>query len=77
MTIGFAVFTFASLLCGMVTSGGQLIAARLVQAIGGSLMLAISTTIVADCFPASELGAALGINGMVLSTGAVIGPIRA
>jgi EmrB/QacA subfamily drug resistance transporter len=72
---GFAVFTCSSLLCGIVNSGGQLVAARLIQAVGGSLMLATSTAIVADAFPASELGTALGINGMVIAVGAVIGPI--
>jgi EmrB/QacA subfamily drug resistance transporter len=72
---GCAVFTCSSLLCGIVNSGAQLVAARLIQAVGGSLMLATSTAIVADVFPASELGAALGINGMALSAGAVIGPI--
>lgn len=73
--IGFAIFTGSSLLCGLINSGGQLVAARFVQAVGGSLMLATSTAIVTDAFPTAELGAALGINGMIISTGSVIGPI--
>lgn len=72
---GFAVFAFSSLICGMVGSGGQLVLARLVQSIGASLMMATSTAIVADVFPPTELGTALGINGMVISVGGVIGPI--
>ncbi len=72
---GFALFTCSSLLCGMINSGGQLVAARFVQAVGGSLMLATSTAIVTDAFPATQLGTALGINVMVISAGAVIGPI--
>lgn len=72
---GFALFTFASLLCGLVNSGHELVLARLIQGIGGALILAISTAIVTDAFPPSQLGFALGINGMVISAGAVIGPI--
>jgi len=72
---GFAIFTCSSLLCGIINSGGQLVAARFVQAVGGSLMLATSTAIVTDAFPATQLGTALGINVMVISAGAVIGPI--
>lgn len=72
---GFALFTCSSLLCGLVMSGGQLVAARFIQAVGGSLMLATSTAIVADAFPTSQLGTALGINVMAISAGAVIGPI--
>lgn len=72
---GFAIFTLSSLLCGLVNSGGQLIAGRFIQSVGGALILANSTTIVTDAFPKSQLGRALGINGMVISVGAVIGPI--
>lgn len=72
---GFALFTLSSLLCGLAQSGSQLIAARLLQSVGGSLILANSTTIVADAFPQWQLGRALGINGMVISAGAVIGPV--
>jgi EmrB/QacA subfamily drug resistance transporter len=72
---GFAIFTFASLLCGLAQNGGELVAARLVQAIGGSLIMACSTTIVADAFPSWQLGTALGINGMIISAGSIIGPI--
>lgn len=38
-------------------------------------MLANSTVIVADAFPIWQLGYALGINGMVISAGAIIGPV--
>jgi EmrB/QacA subfamily drug resistance transporter len=72
---GFAIFTVASLLCGLAQNGGELVAARLVQAVGGSLIMACSTTIVADAFPSWQLGTALGINGMIISAGSIIGPI--
>ena len=72
---GFAAFTFASLLCAFSQSGVQLLIFRMLQAVGGSLMVANSTAIVADAFPRKELGKALGINSMVISVAAVAGPI--
>jgi EmrB/QacA subfamily drug resistance transporter len=72
---GFSIFTLGSLLCGFAASGVQLLLFRIVQAIGGSLLLANSTAIVTDAFPKKDLGKALGINGMIINIAAVIGPI--
>ena len=72
---GFAVFTLTSLLCAFSQSGVQLLIFRMLQAIGGALMVANSTAIVADAFPKKELGKALGINSMVISIASVAGPI--
>lgn len=72
---GFAIFTLSSLLSGMSNSGIQLLLFRIIQSIGGALMMANSTVIVTDAFPKNELGKALGINSMVISIANVIGPI--
>jgi MFS family permease len=72
---GFIVFTIGSVLCGLSTSGWQLLLFRFVQSVGGALLVANSTPIVTDAFPKKELGMALGINGMVISVASVIGPI--
>jgi EmrB/QacA subfamily drug resistance transporter len=72
---GFALFTISSLFCGLVHTGGQLVLARFIQSVGGSLMMANSSAIVTDAFPKHELGRSLGINGMVISVGATLGPI--
>jgi EmrB/QacA subfamily drug resistance transporter len=72
---GFAVFTLASLLCALSTTGNQLLIFRVIQGVGGALMVANSTPIVADAFPKKELGKALGINTMFISVGSVIGTI--
>lgn len=72
---GFAVFTVASILCSLSQTGLQLLIFRILQSIGGSLLVANSTSIVTDAFDKRELGKALGINGMVISVAAVIGPI--
>ncbi|MDD8020811.1 MAG: MFS transporter [Acidobacteriota bacterium] len=72
---GFIIFTLTSLLCGLSKTGEQLLTFRLIQSVGGSLMIANSTAIVTDAFPKNELGKALGINSMVISIASVIGPI--
>ena len=72
---GFAVFTLGSLVCGFARTGEQLLALRMIQAVGGSLILANSTAIVTDAFPRGELGQALGINSMVIAVGSILGPI--
>lgn len=72
---GFAFFTICSLLCALSQNGMELLIFRLMQAVGGSFMVANSTAIVADAFPKNELGKALGINNMFISIGSVIGPI--
>lgn len=72
---GFIVFTIGSILCGLSQTGIQLLIYRFIQSLGGVLLVANSTPIVADAFPKNELGKAMGINGMIVSVAAVIGPI--
>ncbi|HZK87765.1 MAG TPA: MFS transporter [Anaerovoracaceae bacterium] len=72
---GSIIFTIGSLLCGLSGTGIQLLVFRVVQAIGGSLIIANGAPIVADAFPKNELGKAMGINSMIISVAAVIGPI--
>ena len=72
---GGIVFVIGSMLAGMSQSGTDLLLTRIIQAIGGSLLIANSAAIVTDAFPKSELGMALGINGMLIAVGSAIGPI--
>jgi EmrB/QacA subfamily drug resistance transporter len=76
--LGFAVFTFGSLLCGFSQAsyaGADLIAYRVIQAVGGALMMANGTPMVADAFDARRLGLGLGINGIAFGAGMVVGPV--
>ena len=52
-----------------------LIAGRIVQGVGGALIMATSAALVTDAFPRRELGRALGINAMVVGAGLMLGPI--
>jgi EmrB/QacA subfamily drug resistance transporter len=74
-TVGFALFTVASVLSALAPSAITLIAARVVQGAGGALLMATSAALVTDAFPRRELGRALGINGMVIGAGLILGPI--
>lgn len=74
-TVGFAVFTVASVLAALAPTAPTLIATRVVQGIGGALLMATSAALVTDAFPRRELGRALGINGMVIGAGLLLGPI--
>ncbi|GLI06820.1 MFS transporter [Paenibacillus tyrfis] len=72
---GFALFTLATALCGMSSSGEALIAARLLQGTGAAMAMAASTPILIRTFPPNELGVALGINNIAWVTGSLIGPV--
>lgn len=72
---GLAVFTIGSLLCGLAANISQLIAFRVVQAVGGSMLVANGTIIVTDAFRRSELGKAMGVISMIMAAAFVVGPI--
>jgi MFS family permease len=75
---GFAVFTVASILLSFDPfDGGRaatwLIAWRIVQAVGGSMLTANSAAILTDAFPKEQRGFALGINQVAGLAGMFIG----
>jgi EmrB/QacA subfamily drug resistance transporter len=71
--LGFAVFTIFSALCGLSQNGSQLVVFRLAQGIGAALLIVNSVALVADTFPASELGLGIGIYFMAWNVGAIAG----
>ena len=72
---GFAIFTIGSALCGFSATDGELIAARVVQAVGGALMLVNAWAILTETFPPGQRGFAMGINSMTFGVGGIIGPV--
>ncbi len=76
---GYAVFTAGSLLCGLAGSIHTLVAFRLVQGIGGAMLLANGFAIIAKYLPPGRTGSAFGIaSSMValgIATGAPLGGI--
>src|SRR5438445_3437602 len=72
--IGLALFTAASLLCGLSFSQPMLIAARFIQGIGGAVSTAVILGMVVTMFPEpAERARAIGIFSFVASAGASIG----
>ena len=72
--IGLAVFTVASLLCGLAQNQGMLIAARFVQGAGGALASAVTLGMIVTMFPEPrEQAKAIGVYGFVASAGGSIG----
>jgi EmrB/QacA subfamily drug resistance transporter len=71
---GLAVFTAASLLCGLSISPEMLIAARFIQGIGGALSSAVALGMIVTMFPnPREQARAFGVYSFVASAGASIG----
>lgn len=74
--IGLTVFALGSLLCSVAPSIGALIAARLVQAIGGSMMNPVAMSIITQVFTGRvERARAIGIWGGVVGISMALGPI--
>ncbi|NDJ78673.1 MAG: MFS transporter [Chloroflexi bacterium] len=71
---GMALFTVASVLCGLAPSVGFLIAFRVLQGLGAVAMQALGVAIITETFPREERGRALGISGTVVSLGIITGP---
>ena len=73
--VGLAVFTGASLACGLAPGLEVLIAARVVQGIGAALMAPQALAMVTDTIPPERLGLALGVWSMTAGVASVIGPL--
>ncbi|MBE1534201.1 MFS transporter [Actinomadura algeriensis] len=71
---GVALFTLASLVCGIAQDPAQLIAARAVQGLGAALLMPQTMSIIINVFPPDRRGAALGIWGAVAGVSTVAGP---
>ncbi len=71
---GLAIFTLGSALCGAAPSLILLVLFRVLQGIGGALLMANSTAMLTRAFPESERGRVLGLNAVVVSLGVSAGP---
>jgi EmrB/QacA subfamily drug resistance transporter len=72
---GLALFTLASLLCGLSTSPTALNFARALQGVGGAAMFATSLALLAAAFSGRERGTALGIWGATTGASVAVGPL--
>ena len=70
-----ALFTVTSMLCGLAWNLESLIFFRIVQGIGGGILLPISQAILRETFPPKQQGLAMGLYGMGVVIGPAVGPL--
>jgi EmrB/QacA subfamily drug resistance transporter len=71
---GLALFTVASMVCGLAQSQGMLVGARFVQGIGGALTSAVILGVIVTLFPEPrEMAKAIGVYAFVASAGGAVG----
>src|SRR5207253_4844369 len=75
--VGLAIFTGASLACGLAPNAGFLIGARTVQGVGAAIMNPATLGIITATFPPRQRGTAIGIwagtSAMALAIGPLVG----
>jgi len=75
--ISIGLFTIGSLLCGLASSVEMLIAFRIVQGIGGGVVVPISMAFVYRLAPPSKVGAVMGMMGIPILLAPALGPVLA
>ena len=71
---GFVIMTVSSLLCGLATSVGWLIAFRLVQGIGAAMLASTTRVLAMEAMPEEAAGRANGFMTMSFHGGLLLGP---
>lgn len=72
--LALTIFTFGSVLCGLAWDKDSMVVFRIIQGMGGGLMLPTGMTMITEVFPPHERGAAFGLYGIVIIFAPTIGP---
>jgi EmrB/QacA subfamily drug resistance transporter len=70
-----ALFAVGSALCALATSSGELIAFRVLQGLGGGMLVPVGFTLVAQSAGPRHVGRALALVGVPILLGPIFGPI--
>lgn len=73
--VGLAIFTLASLLCGLSPTIHWLIGARVVQGLGASLMTPQTMAVITRTFPPERRGSAMALWGATAGVAFLVGPL--
>ena len=68
------LFTVASMACGLANSLPMMVAFRVVQGIGGGVLMTVSQAILRETFPPEEQGTAMGVFGLGVVIAPAFGP---
>ncbi len=71
---GLILFTLGSLACALSGSLPTLVAARVLQGLGGSAIMSMNGALVRHTYPDSSLGRGLGLNALIVSLAAAVAP---
>lgn len=71
---GLATFLVGSMLCAVSGSLPMLVAARVLQGIGGAGIMSVNTALVRFIYPPTKLGRGIGLNALVVGVTIAIGP---
>jgi EmrB/QacA subfamily drug resistance transporter len=74
-TVALLVFIAGSMLCGIAWSAGSLIAFRVVQGLGGGMIIPLIQTVLARAAGPERLGRVMGVVGVPAMLGPVLGPV--
>lgn len=72
--IALGIFTAGSAFCGLAWSSNAMITARVVQAVGGGMLIPVSMAMIFFLVPKEQSGMALGVWGIAAVMGPAIGP---
>jgi EmrB/QacA subfamily drug resistance transporter len=73
--ISIAFFAIGSGLCALATSAGELIVFRILQGLGGGMLMPVGFTLIAQSAGPRRVGRALGVVGVPILLGPIFGPI--
>ena len=72
--VALSLFVIGSVLCGMSLGVNSMIAARIIQALGGGIMQPLGMALIYQSFPRSKIGMVLGFWGIAAMAAPAIGP---
>jgi MFS transporter, DHA2 family, multidrug resistance protein len=68
------IFTLSSVLCGLASSLGMLILARIIQGAGGGALQPIAQTVLLESFPREKRGSAMSVYAIGVVVAPILGP---
>jgi MFS family permease len=74
-SLGLALFTISSLLCGIAGAGLEIVLFRALQGIGGAIVFATSLALLSQTFTGRQFASVLGIWGAVITAGLGFAPV--